>query len=45
MTIKQRLFCEAYLQNGFNATQAAITAGYSKKTAGSTGPENLEKPE
>lgn len=45
MTIKQKLFCEAYLQNGFNATQAAITAGYSKKTSYSTGPENLEKPE
>jgi phage terminase small subunit len=44
MTIKQKLFCEAYLQNGFNATQAAITAGYSKKTAGSTGSEYLEKP-
>lgn len=28
-----------------NATQAAIRAGYSKKSAHSIGPENLEKPE
>lgn len=28
-----------------NATQAAIRAGYSEKTAGSMGEENLKKPE
>jgi phage terminase small subunit len=33
LTIKQRLFCKAYLANGFNATQAAITAGYSENCA------------
>jgi len=30
---KQQAFVEAYCCNGFNATQAAITAGYSEKTA------------
>ena len=33
MTDKQQLFIAEYLINGFNATQAAITAGYSEKTA------------
>lgn len=32
MTAKQRLFCDEYLVD-LNATQAAIRAGYSKKTA------------
>ena len=32
-----KLFVEAYLSNGGNATNAAITAGYSKKTARSAG--------
>ena len=44
MTRKQKLFCEAYVANGFNATQAAISAGYSKKTANPMGCENLSKP-
>ena len=44
MTEKQRLFCEEYLID-LNATQAAIRAGYSKKTAYSIGQENLTKPE
>lgn len=30
---RQKLFVEYYLANGFNATQAAISAGYSAKTA------------
>lgn len=30
---KQSAFVEAYLCNGFNATKAAISAGYSEKTA------------
>lgn len=30
---KRRLFITAYLNNGGNATQAAISAGYSEKTA------------
>lgn len=41
---KQKKFCEEYLVD-LNATQAAIRAGYSKKTAGSIGDENLKKPE
>jgi len=44
MTPKQRRFCDEYLID-LNATQAAIRAGYSEKTAGSTGCENLKKPE
>lgn len=43
LTPKQERFCEEYLID-MNATQAAIRAGYSKKTAGSIGLENLEKP-
>ena len=44
MTPKQRRFCDEYLID-LNATQAAIRAGYSEKTAGSIGSENLKKPE
>ena len=31
LTTKQELFVSAYCSNGFNATQAAIEAGYSEK--------------
>ncbi|MBK9446194.1 MAG: terminase small subunit [Betaproteobacteria bacterium] len=41
---KQRQFIAEYLID-FNATQAAIRAGYSKKTAGSQGFDLLKKPE
>lgn len=44
LTSKQRRFVEEYLID-LNATQAAIRAGYSEKTAGSVGSENLQKPE
>lgn len=44
LTAKQRRFCDEYLID-LNATQAAIRAGYSKKTAGKIGGENLQKPE
>lgn len=44
MTEKQTKFCEEYLID-LNATQAAIRAGYSEKTAYSIGNENLKKPE
>lgn len=37
MTPKQKKFAHEYLINGFNATKAAISAGYSKKTARSQG--------
>lgn len=40
---KQKLFAEEYIVD-FNATQAAIRAGYSKKTAYCIGSENLKKP-
>ena len=43
LTAKQRLFCHEYLID-LNATQAAIRAGYSKKTAKEIGCENLTKP-
>ena len=44
MTPKQKRFCEEYLID-CNATQAAIRAGYSEKTAYSIGQENMKKPE
>ena len=44
MTAKQQAFCEIYITNGGNATQAAISAGYSEKTSYSIGVENLSKP-
>lgn len=44
MTPKQQLFVEEYLID-LNATQAAIRAGYSAKTAHVIGHENLNKPE
>ena len=43
LTKKQELFVSEYLID-LNATQAAIRAGYSKKTACETGNENLRKP-
>lgn len=45
LTNKQRMFCKYYVANGFNATRAALKAGYRKKSAHSTGSENLRKPE
>lgn len=44
LTPKQKIFVAEYCVDK-NATQAAIRAGYSKKTAGSIGDENLTKPE
>ncbi len=44
MTDKQKRFCEEYMID-LNATQAAIRAGYSPKTAYSIGEENLKKPD
>lgn len=43
MTEKQKRFCDEYLID-LNATQAAIRAGYSKKTARAIANENLTKP-
>lgn len=44
MTPKQQRFVDEYLID-LNATQAAIRAGYSARTAASIGEENLRKPE
>ena len=44
MTPRQQRFVEEYLID-LNATQAAIRAGYSPKTAGQMGDENLKKPQ
>ena len=41
---KQARFCREYIENGGNATQAAISAGYAPKAAAQTGNENLRKP-
>ena len=43
LTAKQQRFCDEYLID-LNATQAAIRAGYSEKTARQMGTENLSKP-
>ena len=42
MTPKQQKFCDEYIKTG-NATQAAIFAGYSQKTAKQIGQQNLTK--
>ena len=44
LTDKQKIFVYEYLVD-YNATQAAIRAGYSKDTAGAIGAENLKKPQ
>jgi len=44
LTAKQQRFVEEYLVD-LNATQAAIRAGYSPKSAYAIGSENLTKPE
>lgn len=44
LTAKQQRFVDEYLVD-LNATQAAIRAGYSKKSAASIGEENLRKPD
>ena len=43
LTAKQQRFCDEYLID-LNATQAAIRAGYSEKTARQIATENLSKP-
>lgn len=44
MNERQQRFCEEYIID-HNATQAAIRAGYSGKTAKQIGSENLTKPD
>ncbi|WPC08617.1 terminase small subunit [Globicatella sp. PHS-GS-PNBC-21-1553] len=43
LTLKQKRFADEYIISG-NATEAAIKAGYSKKTANVIAAENLTKP-
>ncbi len=42
LTDKQKRFCKEYILD-WNATRAAIASGYSKKTAGQIGEQNLKK--
>jgi len=44
LTKKQKMFVENYLQC-WNATEAAKKAGYSERSAGAIGGENIQKPE
>ena len=44
MNQKQKAFCDYYIAT-LNATESAVKAGYSKKTARSIGAENLTKPD
>ena len=44
LTARQERFCREYIID-YNATKAAVRAGYSEKTAYSIGSENLKKPE
>jgi phage terminase small subunit len=44
LNARQQVFIDSYLST-FNATKAALAAGYSEKTAHSIGSENLKKPE
>ena len=43
LTPKQKKFADEYIKTG-NATQSAIEAGYSKRTAAVIATENLQKP-
>lgn len=43
LTDKEKIFCREYILD-WNATRAAIKAGYSQKTATEIGYENLRKP-
>lgn len=43
LTVKQQKFADYYIELG-NATEAAVLAGYSPRTAGVIGNENLKKP-
>ena len=43
LNARQKAFCEYYVASG-NATEAAIKAGYSERTARVIGQENLTKP-
>lgn len=42
---RQKAFADYYIESGGKVTESALRAGYSKKTAGKIGSENLTKPE
>lgn len=44
LTDKQKIFCKEYIKD-FNATRAAKASGYSEKTAGRIGGDNVQKVE
>lgn len=44
LTLRQLKFIHEFVQNGGNASAAAVTAGYSERTAGAAGFEILKKP-
>lgn len=44
LTVKQQVFIREYLTNGYNGTKAAISAGYSKRSAKEIATENFTKP-
>lgn len=44
LNMRQRVFIERYLSNGFNGHRAALDAGYSPKSAQAIATENLRKP-
>lgn len=44
LTEKQKKFCDYYIENGGNGTDAALKAEYSEKTARHMACENLTKP-
>jgi len=43
LTARQEAFCRQYVANGFNGTQAAISAGYSESTANEQAAQLLAK--
>jgi phage terminase small subunit len=45
LTAKQEAFCYQYLVCGFNASEAARAAGYSRRTANEIARQNMKKPE
>jgi phage terminase small subunit len=44
LTYKEKAFCVYFIKNGYNGTQAAKSAGYSKNCLCEIATENLRKP-
>ena len=45
LTNRQMAFVDFYISNGFNAKKAATDAGYSERSSGEMGYENINKPQ